>query len=144
MKGAQLFYAVVKTETDRDCTVIRTETDVRFLGGFETIEKAQTAINEDLKEKRFAVENHYAGMAAPVEKELSETIHEIATEKDPEIVAMLKNVAETLSARLTHYRESTPEYLVEHDADGNLCEVSARDESLGWLCCYDIIPSEIQ
>lgn len=132
-------YVVSCSETDRDGTILKTPVRIEVVGLFGSIKKATEEINRRLIEKKNKVSAYYEALLKDIQEEINQNIVELAGEKDPEQQQLIQYTIETLKQKQLHYEESkVPEFFIQNDADGDISEITTRDDSLGWICAFDI------
>jgi hypothetical protein len=132
-------YVVSCTEIDRDCTLCADPYSLRVVGLYHHLSDASAEANKHLIEMKRKLEKYYDRRLESVQKEINNTVQELAYETDPATTENLKYIIAKLEEAQRRYQEKKiPEMFVDNGPDGELCEITARDEAIGWLCAYDI------
>lgn len=136
---APAVYVVSCTETDRDCTLCADPYHITVVGLYHRLADASAEANRHLIEMKRKLAEYYDARLASVQEEINNTVQELAYETDPAATENLKYIIAKLEEAQRRYQEKKiPEMFVDNGPDGELCEITARDDSIGWICAYDI------
>lgn len=139
MENENPIYVVSCTETDRDGTLNGLEATLEVVGLFSTLKTATAEINRQLIIKKDKITEYYEKLLKDLQQEISDTIEDLATEKDPDRQELLRYTVEQLEEyQRTYETNKIPETFIGHGPDGELNEVTAKDDSIGWICAFDI------
>ena len=134
-----LILVVSRKETDPSCTLSNEPVGLEIVGLYHDIAKAAAAINEHLVLRKKALEAFYEEKCRRTRREISDCISEIAGDPDPESRDILRNNISVLEGLEKAYRASmVPETLVVEDEEGDLCDVTSRDDQIDWTCVFEI------
>lgn len=126
-------------ETDPSCIICKDPSNLSVCGLFTTQAEAAACANTILVARRRKLAAYYEGLCAEISKESSNIIAELADERDPDERSIKQFVLDQLRKQeQQHLASMVPDLLLLNDAEGRLCEVTARDESLDWTCCIEI------
>lgn len=145
MKEKVMPYVVTCSEFDRNTNLVESPIHLEVIGLFASIDTATSEINKTLLKRKEKITAHYNDLLERNQQEINDTIHELAGETDPQNRESLRYAIQTLEEDQRFYEASkVPEMLIENGPDGELCEITARDDRLGWICAFDIIKMEIK
>lgn len=130
---------VTRKETDPGCVLSGEPVAIEVIGLYHRLEDATADINRCYLERMKALRDYYEEMCRRIQQETAEVISEIATDPDPVNREFLRESIADLGEKEKEYRSNmVPEMLVLDDEDGDLCEITARDDRLDWTCSFDI------
>lgn len=145
MENEKPIYVVSCTETDRDGALTGTENRLEVVGLFADLKTATAEINRQLIEKKKKIAAHYESLLKDLQQEITETIEDLASEKDPQRQDILRYTVERLEDFQRVYETNkVPETYIGNGPDGELNEVTAKDDSLGWICAFDILKMTVR
>lgn len=132
-------YVVSCTETDRDCSVIKNPVLMEVIGLFETNKKAVEEINRRLVEKKNKITGYYEELLKDVAEEINDNLVELSKESNPDNQEILRfTVGELIKKQQNYQAARIPEIFINKDNDGEISEITTRDDSLCWICAFDI------
>ena len=126
-------------EIDKEGKISNSEINYEVIGIFKNIEKVSEEINKRLLKKKETVARYYEKELATLQEEINQNISELANEKDPDAQEILRYTIETLTEKQKQYESSKVfDTFIANDNNGELSEITAKDDSLGWICAFDI------
>ncbi len=126
-------------EIDKEGKISNSEINYEVIGIFKNIEKVSEEINKRLLKKKETVASYYEKELATLQEEINQNISELANEKDPDAQEILRYTIETLTEKQKQYEASKVfDTFIANDNNGELSEITAKDDSLGWICAFDI------
>lgn len=140
----KVIYVVLCTERGGEKVFDRAD-NFTYIGLFQKPSDAVKKINDCLLKKKEAIAQHYDNLLQEIQSEINGAIIELTTEKEPETHHLLKVAIEQMEEKMRYFESNkVPEMLVQNDENGMLREITAKDEYLGWICSFDIIPETIE
>ena len=131
-------------ETDEYMQICDAPYNLEVVGVYADIKEAAAEMNRKLVQRRAKLIEFYNRKCHDIREEMSQTIDDLANEPSVAQQGILRIIIDTLQEKEREYCDAmVPELLIVNDEEGDIREISVKDERAGWTCTLEVEKMEV-